>query len=74
MKQNLWKRLRPELKTVLEERYKDMPNTLNEIRQELENQIYYNNLEYWVYSDLRFLTKQAFGEIDMFLANYFLPE
>jgi hypothetical protein len=71
---NLYERLRPELKAALEERYKDLPNTLKEIKEELESEFYYTHVKYWVYSDLRFLTIKAFGQQDTSPSNYFLPE
>jgi len=71
---NLWERLKPELKAVLIEKYKDLPNMLNELKEILENEKYYTHVPYWVYSDLRFFTKYAFGELDIFFNNYFLPQ
>lgn len=71
---NLWERLKPELKAVLEEKYKEFPNTLSSIKEELEGEFYYTHIKYWVYSDLRYLTKQAFGEIDTVFDNYFSPK
>jgi hypothetical protein len=74
MKSNLWERLKPELKVALEERYKDFPNTLKDIKEELENEFYYTHVKYWVYSDLRFLSGKALGETEMFFSNYFSPQ
>jgi len=74
MKQNLLNRLKPELLAALDERYNDFPNILSSIKYELEKNYYYTHVCYWVYSELHFLTKKAFGEFNNHFGNYFLPE
>lgn len=74
MKPNLLEKLKPELLAAIEERYKDFPNILNDIKSELEKNYYYIDVSYWVYSQLHFLTKKAFGEFNNHFGDYFLNE
>jgi len=71
--ENLWERLKPELKAAVIEYYKPFPNRFNELKERLENERFYNNLPYWVYTDLRYLTSKMLKNIDFNLSNYFLP-
>jgi hypothetical protein len=72
MKPNLLETLKPELLAALEERYKDFPNILESIKSELAKNYYYTHIEYWVYSELYFLTKKAFGEYQHHFGDYFI--
>jgi hypothetical protein len=71
--ENLWERLKPELKAAVIEYYKPFPNSFNDLKEKLENERFYNNLPYWVYTDLRYLTSKMLKNIDYNLSNYFLP-
>jgi hypothetical protein len=71
MKPNLLDRLKPELLQAIEERYKDYPHLLDEIKQELANEKYFTDVSYGTYVELYFVSKNAFGSYERNFANYF---
>ena len=71
MKHNLLDRLKPELLQAIQERYKDYPRVLDEIKQDLANNFYFTDVKYGTYVELYFVTKNAFGSYEQNLANYF---
>jgi hypothetical protein len=71
---NLLDRIKPELMQAVEERYKDCPHLLDEIKQELTNEKYFTDVTYGTYSHIYFVTKDAFGSYEQNFAKYFLPQ
>ena len=71
MKPNLLDRLKPELLQALDERYNHYPSILDEIKQDLSSHIYFTDLNYGIYAQLYYLTKDAFGSYEQNFANYF---
>jgi hypothetical protein len=71
---NLLDRLKPELLQAVNERYKDYPHLLDEIKQELASEKYFTDVSYGTYSQIYFVTKDAFGGYEQNFAKYFLPE
>jgi len=71
---NLWDRLKPELKEEMGKEYKNHPNILDGIKDELSKEFYYTNVRYFTYKELYWMTKRAFGEYEHNLNGFFLPE